>query len=142
MIETHRLKHVIIFIETNRFKNYANRMLVSNDFNFDGKIQQKPVTNLSQFNDKSLFETFKSEQKLLEIHDFKKVEKEVNEKMDKKKKRRETAGKKKNSLKRKKKLDEEKIEKKELCGKLNELNKEFQTINITKKKRKKCLRQY
>ena len=38
-------------------------MLVSNDFNFDGKIQQKPVTNLSQFNDKSLFETFKLEEK-------------------------------------------------------------------------------
>ena len=45
-------------------------------------------------------------------------------------------------LKRKKKLDEEKIEKKEIWGKLNELNKEFQTINNTKKKRKKCLRQY
>ena len=54
-------------------------------------------------------------------------------------------------LKRKKKLDEEKFEEKELCGKLNELNKEFQTINNIKKKQqqqqqqqqqKECLRQY
>ena len=86
MIETHRLKHVVIFIETNRFKNYANRMLVSNDFYFDGKIRQKPVTNPSQFNDKSLFETFTSEQKLLEIHDFNNAEEEVNEKIGKRKK--------------------------------------------------------
>ena len=131
MIETHRLKHVVIFIETNRFKNYANRMLVSNDFYFDGKIRQKPVTNPSQFNDKSLFETFTSEQKLLEIHDFNNAEEEVNEKIGKRKKDVKQLKKKK-----KKKLDEEKIEKKELWGKLNELNKEFLTINITKRNEK------
>ena len=38
--------------------------------------------------------------------------------------------------KKKKKLDEEKIEKTELWGKLNELNKEFLTINITKRNEK------
>ena len=86
MIETHRLKHVVIFIETNRFQNYANRMLVSNDFYFDGKIWQKPVTNPSQFNGKSLFETFTSEQKLLEVNDFNNAEEEVNEKIGKRKK--------------------------------------------------------
>ena len=52
-----------------------------------------------------------------------------------KKKRREIAEKNK-LLKRKKKLDEEKIEEKELWGRLNELNKEFQTINYIKKKQK------
>ena len=39
-------------------------------------------------------------------------------------------------LKTKKMLDEEKIEEKELWGKLNELNKEFWTINNIKKKQK------
>ena len=52
-----------------------------------------------------------------------------------KKKRREIAEKNK-LLKWKKKLDEEKIEEKELWGRLNELNKEFQTINYIKKKQK------
>ena len=40
------------------------------------------------------------------------------------------------SLKQKKKLDEERIEERELWGKLNELNKEFETINNIKKKQK------
>ena len=44
--------------------------------------------------------------------------------------------KKNKSLKQKKKLDEERIEEKELWGKLNELNKEFETINNIKKKQK------
>ena len=58
--------------------------------------------------------------------------------MKKDKKRREIAGKKKKnkSLKQKKKLDEERIEERELWGKLNELNKEFETINNIKKKQK------
>ena len=57
--------------------------------------------------------------------------------MKKDKKRREIAEKKKNkSLKQKKKLDEERIEERELWGKLNELNKEFETINNIKKKQK------
>ena len=66
----------------------------------------------------------------------------------KKEKRRLKIAEKKNLLKRKKKLDEEKFEEKELCGKLNELNNEFQTINNIKKKQqqqqqqKECLRQY
>ena len=50
------------------------------------------------------------------------------------KKRREIAE--KQILKTKKMLDEEKIEEKELWGKLNELNKEFWTINNIKKKQK------
>ena len=58
--------------------------------------------------------------------------------MKKDKKRREIAEKKKKnkSLKQKKKLDEERIEERELWGKLNELNKEFETINNIKKKQK------
>ena len=58
--------------------------------------------------------------------------------MKKDKKRREIAEKKKQnkSLKQKKKLDEERIEERELWGKLNELNKEFETINNIKKKQK------
>ena len=35
--------------------NYANRILVLNDFNIDGKIRQKLVTDFSQFNDKRFF---------------------------------------------------------------------------------------
>ena len=35
-----------------------------------------------------------------------------------------------------------KLKKKNYEGRLNELNKEFQTINNIKKKQKKCLRQY
>ena len=61
--------------------------------------------------------------------------------MKKEKKRRREIAEKNKLLKRKKKLDEEKIEEKELWGKLNELNKEFQTI-ITLKKKKKCLTHY
>ena len=81
-------------------------------------------------------EKFKFEQKPLEIDDFNNVkEQELNEKRQKKtwnswKKKQNK------SLKQKKKLDEERIEERELWGKLNELNKEFETINNIKKKQK------
>ena len=39
-------------------------------------------------------------------------------------------------------MDEERIEEKELWGKLNELNKEFATINNIKKKQKNVLLLY
>ena len=56
----------------------------------------------------------------------------------KKKKQKKTwnSRKKKKLLKQKKKLDEDRTEEKELWGKLNELNKEFETINNIKKKQK------
>ena len=81
-------------------------------------------------------EKFKFEQKPLEIDDFNNVkEQELNEKRQKK--TWNSWKKKKNkSLKQKKKLDEERIEERELWGKLNELNKEFETINNIKKKQK------
>ena len=75
-------------------------------------------------------EKFKFEQKPLEIDYFNNVkEQELNEKRQKKTW---------NSWKKKqkKKLDEERIEERELWGKLNELNKEFETINNIKKKQK------
>ena len=81
-------------------------------------------------------EKFKFEQKPLEIDDFNNVkEQELNEKRQKKtwnswKKKQNK------SLKQKKKLDEERNEERELWGKLNELNKEFETINNIKKKQK------
>ena len=81
-------------------------------------------------------EKFKFEQKPLEIDDFNNMkEQELNEKRQKKtwnswKKKQNK------SLKQKKKLDEERIEERELWGKLNELNKEFETINNIKKKQK------
>ena len=43
------------------------------------------------------------------------------------------------SLKRKKQLDTEKIEEKEVWGRLNELNQKFPTINNIKKKQAKSL---
>ena len=46
---------------------------------------------------------------------------------------------KKKSLKRKKQLDTEKIEEKEVWGRLNELNQKFPTINNIKKKQTKSL---
>ena len=81
-------------------------------------------------------EKFKFEQKPLEIDDFNNVkEQELNEKRQKK--TWNSWKKKKNKLlKQKKKLDEERIEERELWGKLNELNKEFETINNIKKKQK------
>ena len=81
-------------------------------------------------------EKFKFEQKPLEIDDFNNVkEQELNEKRQKKtwNSWKKTKNK---SLKQKKKLDEERIEERELWGKLNELNKEFETINNIKKKQK------
>ena len=83
-------------------------------------------------------ETFKFEQKS-------RKNKKLIKNWKKKKKRHKIAEKNKQTnklLKRKKNLDEEKIEEKELWGKLNKLNKEFQTINNIKKKQIKCLRQY
>ena len=62
--------------------------------------------------------------------------KKLMKKLKKEKKKRREIAEKNKLLKRKKKLDEEKIEEKELWGRLNELNKEFQTINCIKKKQK------
>ena len=61
--------------------------------------------------------------------------KNLTKKLKKEKKRRREIAEKNKLLKRKKKLDEEKIEEKELWGKLNELNKKFQTIITLKKKK-------
>ena len=61
-------------------------------------------------------------------------EEEVNEKIKKIKKRLKQI--KKNQIAKTKKKDKEKIEEKELYGKLNEFNKEFQTINNIRKKQK------
>ena len=89
-------------------------------------------------------DTFKFEQKTLEIDNFNNVEEEINEKIEKRKKKKgvKQLKKKNKSLKQTKTLYEEKIEEKELWCKLNELNKEFQTINNIKKKQKSCLRQH
>ena len=88
-------------------------------------------------------ETFKFEQKPLEIDGFNKAKEEkFNKKIEKRKKSRREIAEKNKLLKRKKKLDEEKVEEKELWGKLNELNKEFQTIITLKKTKKKCLTHY
>ena len=67
---------------------------------------------------------------------IKRKKKNLTKKLKKEKKSRREIAEKNKLLKRKKKLDEEKVEEKELWGKLNELNKEFQTI-ITLKKTKK-----
>ena len=69
--------------------------------------------------------------------------KKLMKRLKKEKKKGVKQLKKKNkSFKQTKTLYEEKIEEKELWCKLNELNKEFQTINNIKKKQKSCLRQH
>ena len=65
--------------------------------------------------------------------------KKLMKKLKKEKTRCEIDEKKNKSLKRKKKLDTEKIEEKEVWGRLNELNQKFPTINNIKKKQAKSL---